>query len=188
MVSRKKDRRYLQSRQAIVEAGITALLANPEAGMSQIAQAAGIGRATLYRHFESREDLIKELVLVCYQEIDEALAPYENLHGRAAIDKIIDILMPMADRFRFLINLWSFIEDDKDLRRVEARMDQEMADVFDQAKAAGELNDILPTWWLVAFFNSTLMAAWTLIDSGSATSKEATQYMKQSFFSGCGSK
>ena len=102
-MSHKKDRRIVQSEQAIIEAGISALLLNPSAGMSEIAQFAGVGRATLYRHFESREALIRKLAIVCAEETDIALEPYAHLTGRAAIEAVIDVLVPMADRFRFLI-------------------------------------------------------------------------------------
>ena len=44
-----------------MRAGIETLLADRSAGMSEIARNAGIGRATLYRHFETREALVKKL-------------------------------------------------------------------------------------------------------------------------------
>ena len=186
MVSEKKDLRFEKSRRAILEAGIAELLINPNAGMSDIAQRAGIGRATLYRHFDSRDALIKELTLVCYEEVEAACAPYEHLQGKAAIEKLIEVLMPLANRFRFLIGLWSFVEEDEDIRRIEAWVDQELTVLFDQAKAIGEINRELPTAWLVAFFDSTLMAGWMLIEEGDATAEQAAAYMTQSFLNGCG--
>lgn len=62
------------NRDRILDVARAALAANPEAPLSTIAKAAGIGQGTLYRHFPSRE----ALVLGVYRnEIDAivALAP-----------------------------------------------------------------------------------------------------------------
>ncbi len=185
-MSQKKDRRIIQSEDAIIEAGISVLLTNPAAGMSEIAQKAGVGRATLYRHFETREALIRKLALICLEETDRALAPYEHLRGKALIGKIIDVLMPMADRFCFLVNLWSYVEGDDEVKSIEARMDQEMQYVLNQAKHAGEIRSDLPTSWLSVLFDNTITSGWMLVESGEATSGQAADYAKKSFFEGCG--
>ncbi|WP_136658181.1 TetR/AcrR family transcriptional regulator [Nitratireductor sp. XY-223] len=184
-MSQKNDRRFVRSQEAIIEAGIAALLRNPSAGMSEIADAAGIGRATLYRHFESREALVRKLALVCLEETETALEPNENLSGRAAVEKIIDVLMPMADRFRFLVSLWSLVEGDAEVARIEARMRGEMLALFRQAMTDGEFETDMPAEWLTAFFDSTLTAGWMLVDAGAATSGEAADYVKRSFLDGC---
>ena len=185
-MSQKRDLRIIQSEKAIIEAGISALLANPSAGMSEIAERAGVGRATLYRHFESREDLVRKLAIVCMKEIDEAVRPYEHLTGRALIEAIIDVTVPMANRFSFLTKLWAFIEDDKEVQSIDSRMSDEMHSVFDQAKRLGDISKDLPTAWIVTFFDATLMAAWTAVESGDVTSRDATGHVKRSFFHGCG--
>lgn len=182
----KKDQRVVQSEKAIIEAGIETLLINPSAGMSEIAEAAGIGRATLYRHFESREALVQALVMRCFQEIDTALEPHRHLKGKDALEKIIDILMPIANRFKFLVNLWAIVEDDKEVKRVEDQMYEELYVVFDQAKKAGEVDTDLPNAWLVAFFDSTLTAGWILVEEGEISSDDAAGYIKHCFFKGCG--
>ena len=184
-MSHKKDRRIIQSEEAIVEAGIKTLLINPSAGMSEIAAAAGIGRATLYRHFDTREALIRALALRCYEEIDEAWKPYEHLFGKAAIEKIIDVLMPIANRFRFLGSLWAYIEGDEEIERVEAEITKDMNLLFDHAKSIGDIDAGLPTEWITSFFDSILMACWMMVESKEATPEDAANFAKHFFFFGC---
>jgi AcrR family transcriptional regulator len=185
-MSQKRDQRLVQSEHAIIEAGISTLLLNPAAGMSDIAAASGVGRATLYRHFATREALIRKLALVCLEEIDRALAPYAHLQGRAAIEQIVEVLMPLADRFSFLVNLWSLVEDDDDVRRINTRMQRETCALIDQARRAGEISTDLPTSWLALVFDNTLATGWKLVEAGEATSSDAARYVRQSFFDGCG--
>jgi len=182
----KKDQRLIRSENAIIEAGIETLLVNSSAGMTEIAEAAGIGRATLYRHFESREALIQALVMKCYEEIETALEPHRHLKGRAALETIIDLLMPIANRFKFLVNLWAIVEDDKAVKRIEEQMYEELYRVFDQAKKEGEVDAGLPIAWLTAFFDSALTAGWVLVEEEEMSSEDAARYIKHCFFNGCG--
>lgn len=71
---------------AILSAGRECLSRNPAASMTEIAQAAGVGRVTLYGHFSSREDLVEAVVrdtLTHAQRAFEAAAP-EAESGSAA--------------------------------------------------------------------------------------------------------
>ena len=63
------------AREAILDAAVVALAESPDVPMAVIAESAGVGRATLYRHFPSRDDLIKELSLQAIRLTDEAVAP-----------------------------------------------------------------------------------------------------------------
>jgi AcrR family transcriptional regulator len=58
---RRSDAR--RNRDAIVAAALQALTESPDASLNAIARRAGVGNATLYRHFQTREDL----VLAVYQ-------------------------------------------------------------------------------------------------------------------------
>ena len=182
----KKDKRLIQSEKAIIEASIETLLANPSAGMSEIALAAGVGRATLYRHFESREALIERLILLSVEELRAASAPIQHLTGRAAIEAYIEVKMPLADRFHFLTTLWTGQEESEAVQQIDAQLIHEMATLVEQAKAAGDINPTLPTKWIVSFYEGTLMAAWWLIAAGDLTIDDAVSYVKHSFFGGCG--
>ena len=123
----KKDTRQVQSENAIIEASIRTLLVNPSAGMSEIATAAGVGRATLYRHVESRQALLEKLVLVCMEEMDAATAPLAHLTGGAALEARIDATMPLADRFHFLAELWTIAADSEAITQIDNKLDDEFA-------------------------------------------------------------
>lgn len=182
----KKDKRVIHSEKAITETSIQTLLLSPTAGMSEIAAASGVGRATLYRHFASREVLIEKLILICVEELETASEPIKQLTGRAAIEAYIEVKMPLADRFHFLTTLWSHVEDREAIQQIDKQLISEMGTLVDQAKEAGEIKPDLPTKWIVSFYDSILMAAWWLIASGDLTIDDAIAYTKQSFFSGCG--
>ncbi|MEV4256927.1 helix-turn-helix domain-containing protein, partial [Spirillospora sp. NPDC049652] len=51
----------MRSTEEILGAATRHLNAEPTASMAQLAEAAGVSRATLHRHFASREDLLRAL-------------------------------------------------------------------------------------------------------------------------------
>ena len=179
----KADARYQKSRSAIVEASIELLLSNPEASMSEIALAAGVGRATLYRHFETRDALIKELTLLCLAETDEVLMPLkdENLSGLDAIIASIKAIVPLADRFRFLMSLTSLSITDKEVNQTYNRQLNELVAYVEQAKEAKEITTNLPTEWIVASYDALLNTAWMLVQYEKLSTEAATQAFIQSF-------
>ena len=179
----RPDVRYQRSRTAIVEASIQLLLSNPDASMSEIALAAGVGRATLYRHFETRDDLIKALTLLCLEETDEVLLPLkeQGLTGLQAILESIKVIVPMAERFRFLMSLASIGATDETVNRAYQRQLNELTGYVEQAKAAGDISESLPVDWVVATYDALLNAAWTLVQWERATPEEATRLFLRTF-------
>ncbi len=176
-----------QSRSLIEDAGIKVLLRNPDAAMSEIALAAGVGRATLYRHFESRDVLIQADAVKCLEETDEVLAPLkaQEIKGKAAISATIDLLMPMASRFRFLMRLQSIAYENKTAVKIYKRQLGELSQLVHQAHDAGEFRRDLPVTWIVSSFDALLNNAWHLVQIGDMTPDEAASAFKKSFFSGC---
>jgi AcrR family transcriptional regulator len=185
MSVKTEDQRAVQSRAAILESGIRTLLVHPGAGMSEIALAAGVGRATLYRHFDTKETLTRALARRCLQETDEILEPARSLKGRAALEAIIDCIVPLADRFRFLMSLWTLAANDRSVMKIYKRQLDELSETIEQAKISQEIRKDLPTSWLVKQFDASLNAAWEMVESGEIDSGEAATYFHQSFFSGC---
>ena len=73
---------------------------------------------TLYRHFETREELILAIARECFQLTSEALSPihFDNaLTAKEKIDRGIRVLMPLADSYHFLVSLWNIAERDQEV-------------------------------------------------------------------------
>ncbi|MBU0960529.1 MAG: TetR/AcrR family transcriptional regulator, partial [Proteobacteria bacterium] len=60
------------------------LAKNPKASLNEIAEAAEVGRATLFRYFKSRKQLIHELVVEADKKLENATKPIveKNLNAR----------------------------------------------------------------------------------------------------------
>jgi AcrR family transcriptional regulator len=66
----------IENRERILDAARAALLSSDEVRLSAIAKRAGVGQATLYRHFPTREDLLAE---VYRHDVDELVAAAPEL-------------------------------------------------------------------------------------------------------------
>jgi AcrR family transcriptional regulator len=103
-----EDRRVdaRRNHEQIIDGAITVLGADPGASLQDIATAAGLHRATLHRHFRSREDLLEairrrsaERVLAAYRDaLDSGAPPAEALH--ATVRRVLSEAAPDA--------LWRF--------------------------------------------------------------------------------
>ena len=141
--SENSDARTRRSRAAIVDSGITLLLQNPGASMSEIALAAGVGRATLYRHFETKEALVQEISMLCLQETEQVLGQLEM--PESAIEQIklcIVHLIPMANRYSFLLSLWSEASGNAQLNSTYVDQLNQLANMIEQAKREAQENGL----------------------------------------------
>lgn len=87
----------MRTRAAIVGAAFELLPANPNASLNEIAEAAGVGRSTLHRHFSDRQDLILTLARHVKGLAVDAIArarPEKGSPGEALrriVEELIDI-------------------------------------------------------------------------------------------------
>lgn len=94
----------LRNEQAILAAGTEVLAAHPQATMTDIADAAGLGRATLYRHHASREDLIAAIGAAAEAEIAQMVdgLPDEG-PVLPALEALLRSSVVLGTRYRYLV-------------------------------------------------------------------------------------
>ena len=112
-----------QSGRDLLEVAAQALAEDPAASMADIAVAAGVGRATAWRHLGSREQLLTELYVRSLAETREALARTlgpEPLVTPDVVATAVEALGSIGDRYRAL----------RQLRPVDDSTRQEVAEVL----------------------------------------------------------
>lgn len=77
---------------------------NPSASMEQIADATGMGRATLFRRFGSRAGLVRTLIVASLNDSCDAMRPLleHHLTAEEGLQAVVDILLPFALDYGFL--------------------------------------------------------------------------------------
>lgn len=181
-----EDARALRSQQALLKAGMKLLNNNPEASLSEIASHAGVGRATLYRQYETREKLIVAIAVHCLQRIDQVTAPIDH-QAKSAMDAfrlIFELVLPLAEEYQFLLKLDHFIDADETIDAINAKQKEELTELVEYAKNRREISQSLPTDWIVHFINGLLFSGWMQLQEGDYTCQQVAKFAFSTFRNG----
>ncbi|WP_431930215.1 TetR/AcrR family transcriptional regulator [Nonomuraea jabiensis] len=151
--------------------------------MASIARRAGVGVATLYRRFPSRESLIIEVfgdeLATCASVVDEALADPDPWRGFcSAIETVC--AMQVADR-GFTEAFLTAFPDAIDYEHARVRAEQGFAEVVRRAKAAGRLRADFEPADLTLLLKANCGAATGMSEVAAAGSRRLVAYLLQSF-------
>jgi AcrR family transcriptional regulator len=94
-----------ETRDRILDVALDVLGENPDAGMGDIAAAAGVVRRTVYGHFPSRLDLIRTLTERAVNEMTAVLAEVDAADADATWVGFVARVWPVAHRYRVLLAL-----------------------------------------------------------------------------------
>jgi AcrR family transcriptional regulator len=96
-----------ETRDRILDVALDVLGENPDAGMGDIAAAAGVVRRTVYGHFPSRLDLVRTLTERAVTEVTAVLTEVSasGAEADAAWAGFIARVWPVAHRYRVLLAL-----------------------------------------------------------------------------------
>ena len=96
-----------ETRDRILDVSLDVLGENPDAGMGDIAAAAGVVRRTVYGHFPSRLDLVRTLTERAVTEVTAVLTDVNVSDAEADVTwvEFIARVWPVAHRYRVLLAL-----------------------------------------------------------------------------------
>lgn len=180
------DLRIKKSTRALLDASFQVLVGNPHASLSEIATQAGVGRATLYRHYPTREALITAIAQESLQYIDGVLQPInkQGLDGLEAVKAMVNALLPMAERFHFLQMIWTTAELDKAI----VKMYEEQMNIIwywiSAGQKAGDINASISAEWIVTVLDSMLYGAAWMLANDRMTEEQIAEQFQQVLFNG----
>lgn len=134
-----------ETRNRILDVAVDVLGQNPDAGMGDIALAAGVVRRTVYGHFPARADLVRTLSL---RAVDEMTAILTEVNATdpaadAAWAEFVARLWPVAHRYRVLVALRRG-EYGAEIHALLGPIDGILADLVQRGQDAGVFGQHLP--------------------------------------------
>jgi len=134
-----------ETRNRILDVALEVLGENPDAGMADVASAAGVVRRTVYGHFPARADLVRTLARRAVDEIAAMLAEIDR--GDAPAEKVwVDFvarLWPLARRYRVVVALRRG-EYGAEIHALLDPVDRALAELVGRGQASGAFARHLP--------------------------------------------
>jgi TetR/AcrR family transcriptional repressor of mexCD-oprJ operon len=146
-MSTNPARQALQHRvtTAVLEAAARTLaIEGPAASMADVAAAAGVARATVYRYFPNRQALLDELALVALREADDRIrsARIDEVPTTEAISRVVRALVDIGDAFIVVSREATHTAE------FERTLADPLTRLFERGQASGDIRDDLPVTWL----------------------------------------
>ena len=164
-------------------AAIGLLSVDAGATMSAVAAHAGVGRATLHRHFRTRDDLVRAIGARCIEETNEAVRSVDAVDAPPAqrLRAMFDAIVPLGDRYSFLS---AETADDEVVRAgYRAQLDWTAA-LVEQLKEAGEIAPDEPTRWVVGQIDQLVWTAWKAVSDGYLDAPEVADLAQRTLIDG----
>ncbi len=164
----------LRNIEAIIDAATRLLAVDPDASVNEIAKAAGVGRVTLYGHFDSRTALIREVAQRAIHNTSEVLATID-VEGdpREALGRLLEATWRLTHRYGAVVIAGSQALAPEDLRRVHDEPATRILALLARGRDVDEFRADVPIEWQVSVIQAILHGASGAVHRGEITGAEA---------------
>jgi len=164
--------------ESILRAATECLGRSPEATLAEIAQAAGIGRVTLYGHFSSRAELLDAVMQHVLEQGDAVLEPVD-LTGdpRQALARLIGASWEVLDQSRSILMAAQKELSPSRIQELHHEPATRVARLVERGRAEGVFRTDVPVSWLVVTLHHLMHAAADEIHAERLTADDAPGYI-----------
>jgi len=146
------------AKRSLLDVAAEVLVADPSASLTQVAEAAGIGRTTLHKQYATREDLLRAVgnrVIDLWEQVTEVASAGDADGGLLAA---IEAMIPIGPQLAFLWRTPSF-DHDQDLETRWNAFTQQTLAILKRAQDRGVISAAVPDWWLLSTFHAVIYIA-----------------------------
>jgi len=171
----------------IIQGALTALATNPLSSLDEIADAVGVGRATLYRYFESRPVLMRALVIYSSEKMDAVTEPIFQSDRPAGekLEQLVRAIIPLGASLKIAV-FDPFCKFLPEYGAKVAEINEEMRQFAHEMKSEGVVAPEIPDAWVAASLEKLLFTAWEKIQSGDIATNDAPDLVLRTFLAGNG--
>jgi AcrR family transcriptional regulator len=162
----------------VIDAALALLADRPDASMQEIADASGVGRTTVYRHFPTREDLFAGLLEAAIDDSWRAARAIFD-RGRAFEPTVRDLSLTMVDigvTYRFLLGYGN----PQALRVSRSAADNPIMAWLEGERERGSVRRDLPLHWLMSCFQALALVAMQDFAAGRQGREETADLLAES--------
>lgn len=174
---------------AILDAATELLVEKPTASLTDIANYAGIGIATLHRYIESREQLMLQLGFRAVQVVNDTMneIPVDEEKLESYIPKLIEALIPLGDKIYFLAHECS-VNYSSELLTAEDQLKEPIRQTIIQLQNQGYLRQDMSSEWMLNVLYSLLFTMWQQVQEGNIAKNSAALLIVETLFNGIKAK
>jgi TetR/AcrR family transcriptional repressor of mexCD-oprJ operon len=189
-MNRKETRPVrVSSEEALLLAARVVFQKNPGASLDDVAAAAGVGRATLFRHFKTKTELQRAVFVRALHEVEQAiealgLKPVRGT-AKAQLSLLLRTLLSVGGELRYILSAAELFEEPSVVAAAE-RVYAHVDPVFVAAIREGVLRDDVPLDWLRSTAEAVLHAAWFEIEAGRLARNAAPALVEATLLHGIG--
>jgi TetR/AcrR family transcriptional repressor of mexCD-oprJ operon len=164
---------------AILDAATASLAADPDASIGEIAKAAGVGRVTLYGHFDSRATLVEAVVARAMRQTEAALDAVD-LDGdpRAALARLIDSNWQVTHEFGSLVVAAERALPADRVQQAHADLMERIHGLVERGQRKGVFRSDMSSGWLITVMHGVFHTAATAVHQGQITPEEAPRLIR----------
>jgi TetR/AcrR family transcriptional regulator, mexCD-oprJ operon repressor len=176
-----------RNRETILDHAARLLVDDPSAGMNDIAAAAGVGRATLYRHFPTREELVEAIGDRAIEETDRAIDASRLEEGSAveAFRRLIAALFEVGDRYVFLLRQsTSHAQTEEGVTEAVEHIGARLVSFFERGQATGEFSRTLPATWMTGMTGLVVVSVAHAVMTGRLAADQSVDVAVETLLNG----
>lgn len=181
----KANSRQKRTREKVLNLAMHVLAKNPKASLNEIAEAAEVGRATLFRYFKSRKQLVSELIVEADTQLETATKPIieKNLNARDTLEAFVKVLVPLGASFHFL-NFNQIYAEDSGIDDLYRNQLMRLRDLATRLRAEKVVSSEIPLAWVAAVLDNLIYTAWETVMEGDIAPNDAPGLVLISFLNG----
>jgi len=170
--------------EAIIEAATRLLAVDPDVSVNDIAREAGVGRITLYGHFDSRAALVHEVADRAIAHTEEALA-HVDVGGdpREALGRLMEATWHLSHRFGALVVAATQALSPEQQRRAHDEPADRVRTLLRRGRRAGKFRRDVPIDWQISVIQAILHGASTAVHRGEITAEDAPALVRDTILS-----